>query len=342
MPDDGVQPFAGLLRERRPFLAATARPRRANPGQPHAPVGRDVNRVAVDDTADRHDLGAVRLRHGSGGSGRHGQDAQNLHSATLLQRVRGNVDLPVQTQVRAQPRTLHTPGWRHTVAKKKTGTRTTGRRKTAPRKTGRRKPQSASRKPAARSRRAAPAGRARSAQRPSAAAKAAANVRGALKGAVAAVTTRLPGAAIDAITLLERDHRRLEDLLKRGEETGDRARQERRQLLDTIAAELTLHETIEERVLYPALKAHPQTRDIVLEGFQEHHVADLILHELYETAVDDERWAAKFKVFKENLEHHIEEEEGPMFRAARGVMSREVLIDLGARMQRMKDDPAKL
>jgi hypothetical protein len=198
---------------------------------------------------------------------------------------------------------------------------------------------------AARSRNAARAAASRSTKKgasapkkASATASAAANVRGALKGAVAAVTSRLPGGAIDAITLLEKDHRRLEDLLKRGEETGAQAIKERKALLDVIATELTIHETIEERVLYPALKEHAETRDLVLEGFQEHHVADLIMKELYDTAVSDEQWAAKFKVFKENIEHHIGEEEGPMFRTARGVMSHDELVTLGAAMARMKQD----
>jgi hemerythrin-like domain-containing protein len=74
----------------------------------------------------------------------------------------------------------------------------------------------------------------------------------------------------------------------------------------------------------------------VLEGYQEHHVADLIVKELHGLAKDDERWGAKFKVLKENIEHHIEEEEGQMFRTARGVMSREELQELGARMRAMK------
>jgi hypothetical protein len=143
---------------------------------------------------------------------------------------------------------------------------------------------------------------------------------------------------MDAITLLEMDHRQLEGLLKRGEETTGRAVKERKEVLETIAQELTIHETIEERLLYPALKKFPEARNIVLEGFQEHHVADLIMKELYDTAVSTEEWGAKFKVFKENIEHHIKEEEGPMFRTARGVMTREELVALGRRMAQMKED----
>jgi hemerythrin-like domain-containing protein len=152
-------------------------------------------------------------------------------------------------------------------------------------------------------------------------------------GAVAAVSGALNrDAAPDAIEILEREHRRFEDLLRQGEETTERARQARRELLDSLTRELNAHELMEERVLYPALQSHPQARGIVLEGFEEHHVADLIVNELHEVATDDEQWGAKFKVLKENIEHHIQEEEGAMFRAARTIFSREELRDLGARM----------
>jgi len=167
---------------------------------------------------------------------------------------------------------------------------------------------------------------------------AATTIRGAVSGAVAAVTKRLPGSGDDqdALALLERDHRRFEDLLKQGEETTERATKGRTELLNILTTELNLHELVEERILYPALKAHPEARDIVLEGYQEHHVADVLTRELHTLPVDDERWGAKFKVLKESLEHHIQEEEGDMFRKARGIFSRDDLQALGAQMARMK------
>lgn len=159
-----------------------------------------------------------------------------------------------------------------------------------------------------------------------------------MAGAVAAVTKRLPWSSDDqdAIALLETDHRRFEDLLKQGEDTTERAVKGRAELLETLTTELNLHEMVEEKLLYPALQAHPEARDIVLEGYQEHHVADVLVRELHEVASNDEQWAAKFKVLKESLQHHIQEEEGEMFRKARGIFSREELTALGARMAKMK------
>ena len=159
-------------------------------------------------------------------------------------------------------------------------------------------------------------------------------VRGAVAGVVATVTSKMPRAAAqpDAIEILEREHRRFEDLLKTGEESTEQARKSRRELLATLAAELNAHELMEETVLYPALQVHAETRQVVLEGFEEHHIADVIVKELHEVAPNDEVWGAKFKVLKENIEHHIQEEEGNMFRFARGIFTRDELRDLGARM----------
>jgi hypothetical protein len=165
-------------------------------------------------------------------------------------------------------------------------------------------------------------------------------LRGVVAGAVAAVAEQMPwgAATTDAIELLETDHRRMQALLKQGEETTARGVKVRTELLDTITRELNAHELIEEKVFYPALQSHPQAKDLVLEGYQEHHVADLLVKELHGLARSDEDWGPKFKVLKENIDHHIEEEEGEMFRTARGIFSREELQQLGALMAKMKAD----
>ena len=176
------------------------------------------------------------------------------------------------------------------------------------------------------------------AAKPSRLSAAATLMRGAAAEAVEAIAERLPWAKDenDPIVLLEADHRRFEHLLKQGEATTERAVKGRARLLATLKAALDVHELIEEKILYPALKSHPEARDIVLEGYQEHHVADLIVEELTRVATDDEKWGAKFKVLKENIEHHIQEEESQMFRTARGLFSREELQDLGVRMKALK------
>ena len=138
---------------------------------------------------------------------------------------------------------------------------------------------------------------------------------------------------MDAITLLTTDHKKVKRLLGELESTTERGVKTRTELFATIKGELTVHEIIEEEIFYPELKAHPKAKDIVLEGFEEHHVVDLLMSELEALPVEDETWGAKALVMKENIEHHIEEEEGEMFKAARSVFDRAELDDLGRRME---------
>ena len=74
----------------------------------------------------------------------------------------------------------------------------------------------------------------------------------------------------------------------------------------------------------------------MLEGFEEHHVVDELMGELEPTPVTSEQWGAKLTVMKENIEHHIEEEEGEMFTQARQVFDTDELESLGARMLELK------
>ena len=141
---------------------------------------------------------------------------------------------------------------------------------------------------------------------------------------------------MDAITMLKADHDKVKTLLTELETTTERGIKTRQELFATIKGELTVHEVIEEEIFYPALKSHPKAKDIVLEGYEEHHVVDVLMGELEALDVSDERWGAKALVMKENIEHHIEEEEGEMFKQARQVFDRQELVDLGARMAERK------
>jgi hypothetical protein len=142
---------------------------------------------------------------------------------------------------------------------------------------------------------------------------------------------------MDALAILKADHDKVKQLLTDLESTTERGVKTREELFAKIKGELTVHEIIEEEIFYPALKDHPKAKDIVLEGYEEHHVVDLLMSELEGLDVSDETWGAKAKVMKENVEHHIEEEEGDMFAKAREVFHREELVELGDRMAARKE-----
>jgi hemerythrin-like domain-containing protein len=143
---------------------------------------------------------------------------------------------------------------------------------------------------------------------------------------------------MDALKLLKQDHDEVKKMLKDLESTTERAEKTRTEGLAALKQELEVHETIEEEIFYPALKEHPKTKDLALEGYEEHHVVDMVMAEIEGVEPSDETWMAKFTVMKENLEHHIEEEEGEMFPQAEQVFTDGELGELGDRMQARKEE----
>ena len=143
---------------------------------------------------------------------------------------------------------------------------------------------------------------------------------------------------MDALSLLKEDHDKVKKMLDELDSTTERGVKTREELFTKVRQELEVHETIEEQIFYPALKNHPKTREITLEAYEEHHVVDTVMAEIQDLAYDDETWGAKFTVMKENVEHHIEEEEGEMFKQAKQVFDKDELTRLGEQMMARKQE----
>ena len=143
---------------------------------------------------------------------------------------------------------------------------------------------------------------------------------------------------MDALSLLKEDHDKVKKMLEELDSTTERGVKTREDLFTKVKHELEVHEQIEEEIFYPALKDHPKTKELTLEAYEEHHVVDIVMAEIERVPFDDETWGAKFSVMKENLEHHIEEEEGEMFKQARQVFDKDELGQLGERMAARKQE----
>jgi hypothetical protein len=141
---------------------------------------------------------------------------------------------------------------------------------------------------------------------------------------------------MDAIELLKQDHEKVSGIFEKLEPTTESAVKTREELFTKLKQELDIHARIEEQIFYPAIKQAEETHDITLEAYEEHRVVKRLLGELEAMPVTDERWGAKLKVLKENVEHHVEEEEGEMFKSARKVLSQEQIEELGARLEAAK------
>jgi hemerythrin-like domain-containing protein len=144
----------------------------------------------------------------------------------------------------------------------------------------------------------------------------------------------------NAITMLKSDHATLKRLLRELEGTGDRAVKQREQLVQQIEREVKMHSQIEEEVFYPAFLAVTKGRDgeeLFYEAAEEHHVVDMVLPALKSANPKSKEFAAKAKVLKELIEHHIKEEETQMFQQARQLFEEEQLRELGDLMQARRD-----
>jgi hypothetical protein len=125
---------------------------------------------------------------------------------------------------------------------------------------------------------------------------------------------------MDIYELLKSDHEVVAKLFKQIE---DAEGEEREELVRTLELELLPHAQAEQALFYEPLKEFEATKDIVLEGDEEHAQIEHLLEELKSVDVEDETFEAKLSVLKEAVEHHVEEEEGEMFTKARTVLSTE-------------------
>lgn len=137
---------------------------------------------------------------------------------------------------------------------------------------------------------------------------------------------------MDAITLLKNDHRSVEKIFSNIEKPSA----DRPTLFSELDRELTVHADIEEKIFYPAAKEAEPTRDLVLESIEEHKQIKMVLGDLERAPMESDTWLADLKVLKEDVLHHVEEEEDDLFPKIKKLLSKEQLEALGTRMEEMK------
>ena len=140
---------------------------------------------------------------------------------------------------------------------------------------------------------------------------------------------------MDAIAMLKADHRKVEALFEKFEQTNGKATKQK--LAEQICLELKVHTAIEEEIFYPACRGKIED-DLVNEAYVEHDSAKLLINEIEAGGPDEEFYDAKVKVLSEMIEHHVKEEEQRvegMFSQARKAGL--PMDDLGERMLAMKE-----
>lgn len=140
---------------------------------------------------------------------------------------------------------------------------------------------------------------------------------------------------MNAIELLKADHDKVDLLFQKVKATEE---SEHKALFEKIREELEVHTHIEETIFYPAIKEEKELEDIVLEGIEEHHQAKIFLRELSALVEDSEKFEPKLKVLMEDVEHHVQEEEGEMFPKVQELFDEATLNELGAKMEKEKQN----
>ena len=143
----------------------------------------------------------------------------------------------------------------------------------------------------------------------------------------------------DAIVMLKNDHKDIRKAFTDFEKAGENAHATKGKIVDRIIELLTVHTYLENEVMYPRVRELlPELEDDVLESYEEHHVADVLVVELAALKPDHERFTAKTTVLIENVRHHIEEEEQEWFPKVREGLNRKALQAIGAEMERRRAD----
>jgi hemerythrin-like domain-containing protein len=138
----------------------------------------------------------------------------------------------------------------------------------------------------------------------------------------------------DAIVLLKNDHKEIKRTFDAFEKTGENAPAEKARHVDKMIELLTVHTYVENEVMYPRVRELlPELEDDVLESYEEHHVADVLVMELSGMQPYEERFTAKAMVLIENVRHHIDEEEQEWFPQVRAGLGRKTLQEIGLQIE---------
>jgi hemerythrin superfamily protein len=116
----------------------------------------------------------------------------------------------------------------------------------------------------------------------------------------------------DVIQLLHKDHQTVAELFFQFSQSDKKSEKER--LVETILKELYMHTTVEEEIVYPAIRKEVDDSDDMMdEADTEHHMVKLLMSELAGMKSSDDHYDSKVTVLGELVRHHVREEEKEMF-----------------------------
>jgi len=142
---------------------------------------------------------------------------------------------------------------------------------------------------------------------------------------------KAPGNSETIYDLLKKDHKEAKSLFKQILDKGKPSEK----VFNQIANALKIHMKGEEEYLYPSVKKGGKA-EIVNEAVVEHNSAKILINDIFGTSTTSEMWLPKVKVLSEMIDHHVEEEEGELFKEAKRVLDRNQEIEIARTFVKLK------
>lgn len=145
--------------------------------------------------------------------------------------------------------------------------------------------------------------------------------------------TEQPPKAIEATKMLRADHKLVDELFEQYEHA--RSTKKKKELVEKICSELTIHALLEEEIFYPAVKQALKDKELIPEATIEHDTLKKLIAEVEGKEPDGEMFDARIKVMSEYVKHHVKEEHTEIFPKAKSTSLD--LKKLGAQMMERKE-----
>ncbi|HIH04215.1 MAG TPA: hemerythrin domain-containing protein [Methanoregulaceae archaeon] len=137
---------------------------------------------------------------------------------------------------------------------------------------------------------------------------------------------------------IRRDHRKTDrEILELEMRLRGRGDEDLGPVFAPMKQELLGHMAAEEKLLYPPLEK--EMREQIADARKEH---DTIRRQLEELAaggrMEESEWRRRLVMLKQEIQHHVTDEESEILPAARRLFDEDRLRDLGSRFERMEKE----
>ncbi len=123
--------------------------------------------------------------------------------------------------------------------------------------------------------------------------------------------------------LLQNSPAKANELFAKLSDTSSGAVKTREKLLAELKEELEVQARLEEQHLFPVLKRHRETKDLVADAINDNKQVRALLTDLERTPKDDEGFAQKVTALKKVFQQHVRDERKELLPAVRKALSEE-------------------